>query len=271
MKKKRLSVSLVIPQYHNMFSTFYTLEIVREVSRAAIDFDVDLLIETAWRARPGSGLLFADVMNNERWIKAARAKRIPYLLLNHYDADSRENCIGIDNEKASFEAVDYLVQSGHRRIAHITGKLNAQTGVQRLEGYRRALKANRIDPESRYLIKGTWSADSGKAAMRKLLSLKSPPTAVFVAGDEMAIGAMEEVRTAGLKVPQDISFVGFDNIPQADLPEVSLTTVEQPFADMATLGVKYLIQLITHRPSKPVKVILENTRLIKRGSVRNLS
>jgi LacI family transcriptional regulator len=271
MKKNHLTVSLITPYYHNMFSTFYTLEIIKEVSKAAIEFDVNLLIETTYRMPSISGILFADLMGNELLAKKVRAKKMPYLILNYYNPEAKDSCIGIDNEKASFEAVNYLIESGHNRIATITGKLSAQAGIQRLGGFKNALKKNNIGIDDRYIINGDWTKESGKGAMEKLLLLKNKlPSAVFVAGDEMAIGAMETVKEAGLKVPGDISFVGFDNIPEASAPEVSLTTVEQPFSDMAKLGIKYLIQVIKNKPKQPVRVLLDNTKLIKRTSVKNL-
>jgi LacI family transcriptional regulator len=270
MKKNRLAITLLIPHYQNMFSTFYTLEIIKEVSRAAIDLDVDLLIETAWHAKASSGILFADTMGNEKWIKKARKEKMPYLILNYYDKSARDNCIGIDNEKATFEAVNYLFQAGHRRIATITGKLNAQAGVQRLKGYKKALQAKKININNKYIVKGDWAKESGRAAMKKLLSLDKSPTAVFVSGDEMALGAMEAAKDAGLRIPTDISFVGFDNIPQAELPEIGLTTVQQPFSDLARLGLKQLVAVIKKKSKLPVKILLKNTKLIQRASVKKL-
>jgi LacI family transcriptional regulator len=270
MKKKRLNISLIIPYYPRMFSTFYTLEIIKEVSQAAIEQDVDLLIETSGRIAGISGILFADMMGNELSIKKAKELKIPYLILNYYNPKSKDNCIGIDNEKASYEAVDYLIQAGHTRIATIIGKLNAQAGIQRLEGFRKAMKAAKIGLDKRYMVNGDWSKESGKLAMKKLLLLKKLPTAVFVAGDEMALGAMEATKEAGLNIPKDISFVGFDNIPQADSPEVSLTTIEQPFSDLARRGLRYLKQIITRQTKQPVQILLDNTKLIKRKSVKDL-
>lgn len=271
MKKERLTITLLIPRYQNMFSTFYTLEIIKEVSKSAIDFDVDLLIETSWKTSPLSGILFADIMGNEHWIKRARKKNIPYLILNYYEQKSKDNCIGIDNKEASVEAVNYLIKSGHRRIATITGKLNAQAGIHRLEGFKKALRMSKIDLDKRYIITGDWTKEAGKQAAKKLIALKGPPTAIFVAGDEMAIGAMEAAKEKGLRVPEDVSFVGFDNIPQTQRAEISLTTVEQPFSDLARLGIKYLVQIIKKKVKPPVKVLLENTKLIKRKSVKHLS
>lgn len=272
MKRERLIVALIIPYYQNMFSTFYTLEIIKEVSRQAIEQDVDLLVETSWKEDRISGVLFADMMGNELLIKRARQKKLPYLILNYYDADSQDNCIGINNEKASFEAVNYLIQAGHSRIATIAGKLNAQAGIQRLKGYKEALRLGNMDLDKEYIVTGDWAKESGRQAMKKLLSLKLSPTAVFVAGDEMALGAMEAVKEAGLKIAEDISFVGFDNIPQTDSPQVSLTTIEQPFAELARLGIKNLIQLIKKKPSQrqSVKILLESTKLIKRKSVKSV-
>lgn len=270
MKNSRLTVKLIIPRYQKMFSTFYTLEIIKEVSKAAIDFGVDLLIETGWKTSSCSGVLFADVMNNEQWIKKAKKGKIPFLLLNYYEKKSKDNCIGIDNENAGFEAADYLIKVGHKDIAIITGKLNAQAGLQRLEGFKRALKEARIKLNKEYIVKGDWTKESGKTAMSKLISLKARPTAVFAVGDEMAIGAIEAVKYAGLKVPDDISVVGFDNIPQAMLSAVPLTSIEQPFSDLAKLGMKELIQIIKKKPRQPVKILLNNTKLIKRASVKEL-
>lgn len=275
MKKKRLLISLIIPYYHNMFSTFYTLEIIREASKAAIDLDVDLLLETSWRMSAKlrmSGILFLDMMGNEAFIKKARTKKIPHLILNYYSPGLKDNCIGINNKKAAFEAVDYLIQAGHRRIATITGKLNAQAGHERLEGFKEALKAANIKLDKRYVVISDWTRESGKAAMKKLISfsLKERPTAVFVAGDEMAIGAIEAVKGAGLKVPDDISFVGFDNILESAAPDISLTTVKQPFSELAQLGMKNLLEIIKNKTKKPVKILLNNTELIKRKSVRDL-
>jgi LacI family transcriptional regulator len=271
MKKNRLTLGLIIPHYQNMFSTFYTLEIIKEVSRAAIAQDVDLWVETSWRTlRNTAGILFADFMGNERWIKKAKEKKIPYLILNYYNPASKDNCIGIDNRKASQEAVNYLIRQGHKRIAVVTGKLNAQAGRDRLEGFKKALKSAKINLDKSYIVKGDWLQESGRDAMRRLLALKELPTAVFVCGDEMAIGAMGAVKEAGLKVADDISFVGFDNMPQAAFPQNSLTTVEQPFSELANLGVKYLIQIIRKKPKKPIKIILKTIKLINRTSVKNL-
>lgn len=271
MKKDRISVTLIIPHYQNMFSTFYALEIIQEVSKVAIKADVDLLIATSWKAPLSSGILFADMMGNEEWVKKAIQKKIPYLILNYYDPGAKYNCLGIDNKKSAFMAADYLIQAGHRRIALITGKLNAQAGIQRLQGFKQALKAAKIDLEKRYISTGDWSKESGRKAMQKLLLLSKLPSAVFVCGDEMALGAMEAAKEAGLKIPEDISFVGFDNIPQAQLAPTPLTTVAQPFADLASLGIKYLVQIIKGKPKQPVRALLDNTRLIKRSSVEDLS
>jgi len=272
MKKNNLAITLIIPYYSNMFSTFYTLEIIKEASKAAIKLGADLLIATAWKNHSSAGVLFADAMDNERWIKKARKEKIPYLLLNYYDAASKDNCIGIDNAKASFEAVNYLIKTGHRRIATITGKLNAQAGRDRLAGFKKAVRANKLDLDKDCIVTGDWTRESGRGAMKEFLSQDkdSRPTAVFVAGDEMAIGAMEIAKEAGLRIPEDISFVGFDNVPDAALPGVSLTTIEQPFSDLASLGMENLIKVIKNKSKPPIKILLDNTRLIKRTSVKEL-
>ncbi len=270
MRKNRLTIGLIIPYYQRMFSTFYTLEIIKEVSRAASRLDIDLLIDTTWRVSDISGILFVDIVGNELLVKKARKKTIPYIILNYYDKNSVDSCIGIDNEKASFEAVNYLVCAGHKRIATITGKLNVQAGIQRLNGYKRALTEKNLSVENRYIVQGDWTRASGRRAMRKLLVLNKRPTAVFVSGDEMALGAIDTIRADGLEVPQDVSLIGFDNIPEVASGAENLSTIKQPFSELAELGLDYIVKIVRKRLKHPLKILLRSTELIKRGSVKDL-
>jgi LacI family transcriptional regulator len=169
------------------------------------------------------------------------------------------------------EVVDYLVNLGHRNIATIAGKLHAQAGAERLSGYRKGMKANGIELNNEYIIKGDWSKESGKKALDRLLKIRPAPTAVFVAGDEMAIGVIEEAKQRGLDVPGDLSVIGFDDIPLASSNLISLTTVKQPLYEVGRLGVRYLKNIIDKKEKGPVKVLLNNTQIVSRSSVSKLA
>ena len=107
-------------------------------------------------------------------------------------------------------------------------------------------------------------------AAKAITRLKSKPSAVFVAGDEMAIGAMRQLDQMGVRVPQEVSFIGFDDVPEAGSPRVSLTTVKQPLEELGEVGVTQLKRVVTQKPKKPVKILLKNTQLFVRHSAQHI-
>lgn len=281
---KNITVGLIIPHYPQMFSTFYTMEVVQGVSKGALSLNVDLLIYIAHKVRGEeekaelkifdphfvNGLLFADIMGNEKLVKEVRAKEIPYIILNYFDKESKDNCIGIDNESASLEVINYLVGLGHRRIATITGKLQAQAGRDRLLGYKKGLKNNRLELNDDYILEGDWTKEAGRKALERILKLDPQPTAVFVAGDEMAFGLIEEAKQRGIDIPGDLSVVGFDDIPLASSNLISLTTVKQPLYEVGRLGIRHLKDIIEKKEKEPLKILLNNIQIITRKSVKSL-
>ncbi|WP_018932906.1 LacI family DNA-binding transcriptional regulator [Gracilibacillus lacisalsi] len=133
-----------------------------------------------------------------------------------------------DNKQGSTLAVDYLYGLGHRKIAHITGAQTMYTAVERAKGFELAMEKHNLSIPSKYIVDGGYySYEGGREAMFRLLSLTDRPTAVFVSGDEMALGAIKVIKEAGLRVPEDISVIGFDDIPLAKHVDPPLTTVKQ--------------------------------------------
>lgn len=164
-----------------------------------------------------------------------------------------------DNVTGAKLAVDHLYELGHRRIATVTGLLETPPGRDRLRGYREALQEHRLAYRDEYVAYGDFYVDSGSRAMEELLRLSEPPTAVFVASDLTAIGAMRSCASAGVRVPEDISLVGFDDIPMAEHVQPSLTTVRQ---DKVSLGTQGGLALVAHiegrdRPRSPVTMPVE--------------
>jgi LacI family transcriptional regulator len=149
--------------------------------------------------------------------------------------------IGADNWSGARAATEHLIALGHRRIATITGRPSALCTWQRLDGYRAALAAAglRIDPA--LIAEGDFRSDSASAAADALLRLPDPPTAVFTASDQQAMAVYEAARHHGLHIPDDLSVVGFDDIPTTGWMSPPLTTVRQPLAEMAALAVRVLL------------------------------
>ncbi len=173
-----------------------------------------------------------------------------------------------DNAAGAAAAVRHLHGLGHRRIATITGPLHLPPATERLAGFRAECARLGLDVPQEYLATGDFFLASGEAAMRRLLSAPEPPTAVFAAGDQMAIGALHAAADAGVRVPHDLAIVGFDDIDAAGLVRPALTTVAQDPPGLASAAVQALTALVEAcadgRPPAAPRVV--PTRLVVRGS-----
>jgi LacI family transcriptional regulator, repressor for deo operon, udp, cdd, tsx, nupC, and nupG len=172
--------------------------------------------------------------------------------------------VRVDHRAGAAEATRHLIELGHRRIAHITGSRRPQSTAHRQAGYREALKAAGIGYSEELVEEGDFSMESGQAAMKALLALGSPPTAVFAANDEMAFGAMTEARARGYLVPQDLSVVGYDDQKTAAFYNPPLTTVNIPRHELGRRAAHELIERLDGR--ELANEILLPTRLIVRES-----
>ncbi|MCU1632922.1 MAG: hypothetical protein JWM61_1574 [Micrococcaceae bacterium] len=148
--------------------------------------------------------------------------------------------IALDQESAAADAVDHLVALGHERIAHLAGPLDWVDAQRRLEGWRSALKDHQLAEGPVY--QGDWSARSGYEAGRAI-DVSGGPTAIFVSNDQMALGLLKALKERGCRVPADISVIGFDDVPEAEYYEPSLTTLRQEFHDLGRLCIEELIGL----------------------------
>ncbi|MEW6028953.1 MAG: LacI family DNA-binding transcriptional regulator [Chloroflexota bacterium] len=171
--------------------------------------------------------------------------------------------IDIDNVNASHNAVRHLIQIGYRRIGTIAGPVHSTVGLDRKEGYLKALKERGREVDESLIVEGDFTETGGYYAMQKLLPAK--PDAVFAASDIMAIGAMRAAREAGLRIPKDIAFVGFDDLPIATLSDIQLTTVRQPVIQFGIKAVELLLDLIENGLHPPRRIIMD-TELIIRDS-----
>jgi LacI family transcriptional regulator len=171
--------------------------------------------------------------------------------------------IDVDNINAAHNAVCHLVRLGYQRIGTITGWMNSTVGIDRKEGYLKAITEQGWEVQEKLIVEGDFTENGGYLAMQQLLPLK--PNAIFAASDTMAIGAIRAVRDAGLSVPEDIAFVGFDDLPVASISDFSLTTVRQPIIQFGAKAVETLIDLIENG-IKPSRRIIMDTELVIRDS-----
>ncbi len=175
----------------------------------------------------------------------------------------RDYYVDVDNVRGGHDATTYLIERGHRNIASITGPLTIPAGVDRLQGYRDALRAWDL-PEGE-IADGNFTADGGAEAMRRILESGNRPDAVFVASDLMARGALTVLAAAGLRVPEDIAIMGFDDSPVATSVEPQLTTMRQPSFAQGERMATVLLDLLAGRHPRHVTIL--ETELVVRGSV----
>jgi len=179
------------------------------------------------------------------------ALRIPTVAIDTEIRGPRAAAVGSDNVAGARLAVRHLHLLGHTRIATIAGPTDTAPGADRLLGFRQELEELGLPAEARYLLDGDFYAESGYAAMNVLLALTDPPTAVFVAADLMAVGALRAIQEAGLRCPEDIAVVGFDDIQIASLLMPALTTVRQDKGLIGTTAAEALVAMIDDPALRP--------------------
>ncbi|MCD0447332.1 LacI family DNA-binding transcriptional regulator [Glycomyces sp. A-F 0318] len=157
--------------------------------------------------------------------------------------DDRVNSVGATNWAGGVQATRHLIGLGHRRVGFIGGPPGSVFGRERLHGYREALETAGLRPDPELTASGRYDAESGGRAAATLLDLADPPTAIFAANDTMAIGVLREARSRGLRVPEDLSLVGFDDTYNAAWTEPPLTTVRQPLRQMGRVAARTLLEL----------------------------
>jgi LacI family transcriptional regulator len=192
-------------------------------------------------------------------------KRISVVFDNTGPTGERMSNISVDYASGIEEAVRHLVSLGHRRIAHIAGASRIPSGVIRREAFLDSVARHLSDEPEPAVYEGDFRLDGGRRAASEMLSAPEMPTAVVVANDMMALGAMREFRAAGLSIPRDISVVGFDDIAFAALSEPPLTTVSSPRVEIGRRAIEALIASI-ERPDQRGVEIRVPTHLITRGS-----
>ncbi|HET9172348.1 MAG TPA: LacI family DNA-binding transcriptional regulator [Actinospica sp.] len=217
------------------------------------------------------GVIVMGVDDHRPALRELFESGLPCVAIDHDIAGPRACCVTSDNRAGAVEAVRHLHALGHRRIATITGPVDLMPAVTRLEGFRQAVGDLGLDLPDAYVQTGDFFMDSGYACGARLAELPEDrrPTAVFVAGDEMALGAMHAFADAGLDIPSDIAVVGFDDIEAAGLVRPTLTTVAQDSPALASAAVTALLTFVDDKagtePAPPTP-ILTPTRLVIRQS-----
>jgi LacI family transcriptional regulator len=194
---------------------------------------------------------------------------VPVVAIDPHAGPAHMPTVDGDNLSGAVAATEHLLGLGHRRIGFLGGRPDLESARLREEGYRTALRAAGITVDPELMRIGGYRRQTATGPARELLSLPDRPTAIFAANDLSAIETIHVARSLGLSVPDDLSVVGFDNVPESVLTDPPLTTVNQPLQDMGSEAVDLLIRLMNGTPVDRTHVRLP-TELVRRGSTRAL-
>jgi len=228
------------------------------------DREVTLLEQLLQGTTDGALLLLTKESNDA--LRALERKGYPFVVLDpRHPVGEGTPVVSAAHWAGAKAATEHLLALGHRRIAAITGPHGWVASVHRLDGFQTALAGAGVLADPRLIAKGNFTSESGHAAATALLDLDEPPTAIFAFNDEMAVGTIRAAAERGLRVPEDLSIVGFDDVEKAELVTPALTTVRQPLAEMGRLAVSLLTRLLERQPIEAMRVELA-TKLIVRDS-----
>jgi LacI family transcriptional regulator len=207
------------------------------------------------------GILIQSGTDGDVLIERLAQTGIPLVVAGRPMNNLPVSYIDIDNVNAAYSATNHLIRLGYKRIATISGPAASPVGVDRKEGYLKALSGYNRPAEKGLMVESDFTEMGGYYAMQQLLPVR--PDAIFAAADIIAIGAMRAIREAGLRIPEDIAVVGFDDLPMSVLPKPQLTTVRQPVFQFGYNAVEILIDLIEN-DIKPHRRVIMDTELVVR-------
>lgn len=224
-------------------------------------------------SRHVDGIIWAvpEIGENRAWIKQQIPELPVPLVFHSMEAHPRLSIACVDNHHGGRLATKHLLDQGYRDIGHITGPIDWWEAKERKRGWAVALAEAGLNYEDNQFVEGTWSAGSGGRGLEKLLKQRPSVEAVFVANDQMALGAFQVARRSGLRVPEDLAIVGFDNSPESAYFYPPLTTVSQPLYDVGCASVEVLHSIIKESRQEHIEVQPRNIVLLPELIIRESS
>mgnify|MGYP000235860772 CR=1 FL=1 len=203
-------------------------------------------------------------------LESVIAQGIPLVQFDRVVDSLDTSKVTVDDCNGAYVGVKHLIDAGYTRIAHIAGSQGVAISLNRLEGYRRALRDHGFPEDEELVIHAGFQEKDGAAAIRKLLALKSRPDAVFAVNDPVAIGVYKHLREQGIRIPDDMALLGFCNNPESALVEPPMTTVAQPAFQIGKTAMQMLLDSFEQKENfKPENKVLRTHLLVRRSTVRN--
>jgi len=228
---------------------------------------IDMLVK-----RQVDGVILVPVLKDgeERLLEKLKKNDIPFVYLDRYLNEPASDYIIIDNLSGVRQTMEYLISLGHKKIGCISAQPFTQVLEQRVKAYKKIVRENNLATDSLVQISDLSDDKGGYDAANKLFSMKNRPTAIFATNDIIAIGAYKAAKNKGMKIPQDLSLIGFDDIETSSHLEVPLTSISQPMDKMGQMAVEILVERSEKKDSKELQKIVLEPKLVIRESCRKI-
>lgn len=268
--KKTYTIGMIVPDISNSFFT----EIIGGVEEITTKHDYSTIlcssnedpvkeekhIQTLLQ-RGVDGLILVGTGNSE----VTNLVDVPVVTVDR-SIDSKLNSIQVDNEKGAFIATDYLLSKGLAPVLMLTSNITSDTYTSRLSGYNCALEKHNIQYDERYIMKSPASYSGGFDSMTAALHSNLKFHSVFATNDYIAMGAIRAIKQYGLRIPDDLSIIGFDDIPAASYSMPSLTTIHQPQREMGKLAAEIILNKLEMRKSSTKHILLEPKLIVREST-----
>ncbi len=272
--KKTTTVGLIIPDISNIFyaelargiediATMYKYNII--LSNSDENQEKELHLLNTMLGKQVDGLIFMGSNITAEHVDQFKKSPVPIVLAGSLDESEQVPSVNIDYEAAAFDSTLSFIESGHKKIALVIGNFEEPINKHKIAGYRRALDENNIPFNEQYLIEGDYSYDSGIEAVQKLGELDEKPTAILVGEDEAAVGVVHSTQDLGMRVPEDMEVISFDNTKLTLMVRPQITTVVQPLYDIGAVAMRLLTKLMNKETVTDQTVVLPH-RIEKRNS-----
>lgn len=267
-------IGLVIPDIQNPFFA----DIVRGVEDAAQrhgyavflgnadeDLDKERRYLEVMRSEAVDGVILPPSCETDTAAAQLVRDGIPVVCVDRRLATVHVDTVMIDNVQGAYEATEHLLAHGHRRVGFISGRLDLSTSRERVQGFRRALEDRGIPMDPELVLSGDGRQESGRELATRLLALPEPPTALVAGNNLMALGALEAIHERGLRIPEQVAIIGYDDTPWARALNPPLTTVRQPGYELGSRAMELLLQRMEQPDRGTSSVLLHPTLVVRRS------
>ena len=276
---RSMTVGVLIPSLENIFFTSIVSHIESillqegystilcgykespELEEKKLQFLLDKMVD---------GIVMMPLFDNDDLVKMVIAKGIPIVLIDRLINNISCDVVLVDNLNASYNAVEQLIVNGHRRIGIIVGPKNIYTAQERLKGYIRVHEDYRFEIDSCLIKYGDYKIQSGYDLLQELMRLDPPPTAIYVTNYEMTVGSIIAINENNIKIPEDLSLIGFDNLDLARIIRPPLSIVVQPVKQIGETAARVLLKRLRNDLSGFPLVARLKTELLLRDSIKKL-